>query len=142
MNEIVTINLAFYNLLVRSRQPIPYVNILYIAQITIYYKVLCKPHYRFTIYYVDNKNNIYYNSERALGCIYKLTLKGLHMFLSNLSEDQKMIHKLISDFSENEIKPVASENERNSRFPAELIKKLGELGFMGHFVPTEYGGCG
>ncbi len=64
------------------------------------------------------------------------------MFLSNLSEDQKMIHKLISDFSENEIKPVASENERNSRFPAELIKKLGELGFMGHFVPTEYGGCG
>ena len=91
---------------------------------------------------IDNKNNIYYNSERALGCIYKLTLKGLHMFLSNLSEDQKMIHKLISDFSENEIKPVASENERNSRFPAELIKKLGELGFMGHFVPTEYGGCG
>jgi hypothetical protein len=35
------------------------------------------------------------------------------MLLSNLTEDQKMIHKLISDFSENEIKPVASENERN-----------------------------
>jgi butyryl-CoA dehydrogenase len=64
------------------------------------------------------------------------------MLESNLSEDQKMIRKLISDFSENEIKPAASENERKSRFPAELIKKLGELGFMGHIVPAEYGGSG
>ena len=51
-----------------------------------------------------------------------------------------MIHKLISDFSENEIKPVASENERNSRFPSEIICKLADLGFLGHFVPEEYGG--
>ena len=53
-----------------------------------------------------------------------------------------MIRELISDYSEKEIKPEASENERNSRFPSELIAKLGELGFMGHFVPTEYGGSG
>ncbi len=64
------------------------------------------------------------------------------MMETNLTDDQKMIRELISDFSENEIKPQASENERNSRFPSELISKLGELGFMGHFVPTEYGGSG
>ncbi|HSG32559.1 MAG TPA: acyl-CoA dehydrogenase [Thermodesulfobacteriota bacterium] len=61
---------------------------------------------------------------------------------TNLTDDQKMIRELISDYSEKEIKPEASENERNSRFPSELIAKLGELGFMGHFVPTEYGGSG
>ena len=64
------------------------------------------------------------------------------MLETSLTDDQKMIRDLISDFSENEIKPQASENERNSRFPSELIKKLSELGFMGHCVPTEYGGSG
>lgn len=64
------------------------------------------------------------------------------MLFSNFTEEQKMTSKLISDFSENEIKPVASENERESKFPSDIIKKLGELGFMGHFVPEVYGGSG
>ncbi len=64
------------------------------------------------------------------------------MLVLELSEEQKMIKKLISDFAQNEVKPVASENERQSRFPADIIKKLGELGFMGHFIPEEYGGSG
>lgn len=62
------------------------------------------------------------------------------MLISKLSEEQKMIRKVISDFSENEIKPVASENEREGRFPSDIINQLGKLGFMGHFVPDEYGG--
>ena len=62
------------------------------------------------------------------------------MLQTSFSEEQKMIHKLISDFSENEIKPVASENERNSQFPSNIINKLADLGFLGHFVPEEYGG--
>ncbi|MGH7884113.1 MAG: acyl-CoA dehydrogenase family protein, partial [Thermodesulfobacteriota bacterium] len=64
------------------------------------------------------------------------------MLISNLSEEQKMIRKLISDFSKNEIKPAASENEREGNFPSDIIRKLGELGFMGHFVPEKYSGSG
>lgn len=64
------------------------------------------------------------------------------MYIVGLNEEQKMIQKLVSDFSENEIKPVASENEKESKFPTDIVKKLCELGFMGHFVPQEYGGSG
>ena len=64
------------------------------------------------------------------------------MLESSLSEEQKMIRNLASEFSENEIKPVAAENDRNSSFPSDLVDKLFELGFMGHFVPEEYGGSG
>lgn len=59
-----------------------------------------------------------------------------------LNEEQLMIMKLASDFAENEIKPQASENDRESRFPRELIDRLAELGFMGHYIPAEYGGSG
>ncbi|MGI9533963.1 MAG: acyl-CoA dehydrogenase [Thermodesulfobacteriota bacterium] len=61
---------------------------------------------------------------------------------SSLTEEQKMIKNLASEFSEKEIKPVASENDKNSAFPTVLINKLFDLGFMGHFVPEKYGGSG
>lgn len=64
------------------------------------------------------------------------------MSLFKLNEEQKMIRNLISDFSVKEIKPLARENESNSRFPKDIIGKLAELGFMGHFVPEQYGGAG
>jgi len=60
----------------------------------------------------------------------------------NLNEEQLMIMKLVIDFSAKEIRPVASEHDRNSRFPAEIIHKLGELGFLGHYIPQKYGGSG
>ncbi len=59
-----------------------------------------------------------------------------------LNEEQNMIREMVSKFSENEIKPVASENEKNERFPADIIKKAGELGLMGIAYPEEYGGAG
>ena len=59
-----------------------------------------------------------------------------------LNDEQKMIKKAISEFSEKEIAPVASDNERNNKYPADIINKLAELGFMGHFVPEVYGGSG
>lgn len=59
-----------------------------------------------------------------------------------LNDEQKMIKKAISEFSEKEIAPVASDNERNNKYPADIISKLAELGFMGHFVPEVYSGSG
>ncbi len=64
------------------------------------------------------------------------------MLSSSFTEEQKMIKDLASDFAEKEIRPLASETDRNSTFPAELVKKLFDLGFMGHFVPERYGGSG
>jgi len=60
----------------------------------------------------------------------------------NLNEEQLMIRNLADDFSKNEILPEATENDRNSQFPLKIINKLAELGFLGHYIPQEYGGSG
>lgn len=64
------------------------------------------------------------------------------MSIIELTEEQQMIRELARDFAENEIKPIAAEIDREGRFPSELVKKMGELGFMGIFVPEQYGGSG
>ena len=64
------------------------------------------------------------------------------MPIINLSEEQKMVRNTSREFTENEIKPVAAINDREHKFPKEIIDKLGELGFMGMNVPEQYGGSG
>ncbi len=59
-----------------------------------------------------------------------------------LTEEQLMLKDLVSKFGKEKISPVASENERNHRFPTEIIQEAGELGLMGVAFPTEYGGAG
>lgn len=59
-----------------------------------------------------------------------------------LSEGHKMIQNLMRDFAEKEVKPKVREFEERGEFPRELVKKLGEMGFMGIFVPEKYGGMG
>jgi alkylation response protein AidB-like acyl-CoA dehydrogenase len=60
----------------------------------------------------------------------------------DLSEEERMIQQTAREFAETEIAPVAAENDAKGRFPAEIIKKLAELGFMGMLVPEQYGGPG
>ncbi|MBI2485789.1 MAG: acyl-CoA dehydrogenase [Deltaproteobacteria bacterium] len=64
------------------------------------------------------------------------------MSIIELTEEQRMIRDVARDFAENEIKPVAAELDRQGKFPTELVKKMAELGFMGIFVPEDYGGSG
>ena len=59
-----------------------------------------------------------------------------------LTEQQRMIRDAAADFAAREIVPVAAELDREERFPAEIVKKLGELGFMGINTPEQYGGAG
>lgn len=59
-----------------------------------------------------------------------------------LTEEQEMIKKMVRDFAEKEIAPLARENDEKSTYPPEIAKKLGELGIMGMTIPTEYGGAG
>ncbi|MCH7618395.1 MAG: acyl-CoA dehydrogenase [Candidatus Marinimicrobia bacterium] len=60
----------------------------------------------------------------------------------NLSEDHIAIRKTLRDFAETEIAPGARERDENSEFPAEIVKKLAQLGMNGVCSPIEYGGSG
>lgn len=60
----------------------------------------------------------------------------------DLSEEERMIQDTAREFAESEIMPVAAENDAKAQFPTDIVKKLGELGFMGMLVPEEYGGSG
>ncbi len=62
--------------------------------------------------------------------------------LFELTEEQKMIQKAARDFAQNELLPGVIERDEHQKFPAEQIKKLGELGFLGMMVSPEYGGSG
>ncbi len=59
-----------------------------------------------------------------------------------LSEEQVMIQQTAREFAESEIAPSAVERDKNAEFPTEIVKKLGELGFMGMMVSPEYDGAG
>lgn len=59
-----------------------------------------------------------------------------------LSEEHLMIQKAARDFAQNELKPGVIERDELQKFPAEQIKALGELGFMGMMVDPKYGGSG
>jgi butyryl-CoA dehydrogenase len=53
-----------------------------------------------------------------------------------------MLREMVAKFAKEKIAPVASENERNHRFPWDIIREAGELGLMGIAYPQEYGGAG
>jgi alkylation response protein AidB-like acyl-CoA dehydrogenase len=59
-----------------------------------------------------------------------------------LSEEQLAVQRAARDFAQNELLPGVIERDEHQRFPAEQIKKLGELGFLGMMVDPKYGGSG
>jgi alkylation response protein AidB-like acyl-CoA dehydrogenase len=59
-----------------------------------------------------------------------------------LNEEQRMIRAMVREFAREVVLPTAAERDRTKEFPAENIKKMGELGLMGMNVPPEYNGAG
>jgi len=59
-----------------------------------------------------------------------------------LTDEQRLIQETAREFADHEIAPVADTHNREGKFPAELVKRMGELGFMGMLVPEVYGGNG
>jgi alkylation response protein AidB-like acyl-CoA dehydrogenase len=59
-----------------------------------------------------------------------------------LTDEQRLIRETARDFTDREIVPVARDNDRAERFDLELVKKLGDMGFLGPIVAEEYGGRG
>ena len=60
----------------------------------------------------------------------------------SLNKEQEMIRKTAREFAEKEVAPIAADIDDRAEFPAETVRKLGELGFMGMAVPKEWGGAG
>lgn len=58
------------------------------------------------------------------------------------TEEQLMIKQAARDFAQTELKPGVIERDEHQRFPAEQMKKLGDLGFLGMMVSPDYNGAG
>jgi alkylation response protein AidB-like acyl-CoA dehydrogenase len=59
-----------------------------------------------------------------------------------LTDEQRLIRETAREFTDREIVPVARENDRNEHFDTDLVKKLGDMGYLGPIVAEEYGGRG
>jgi alkylation response protein AidB-like acyl-CoA dehydrogenase len=60
----------------------------------------------------------------------------------DFTEDQIMIRQSAREFAIEEIAPTAVQRDINAEFPEEIVKKLGDLGFLGMMVAPEFGGAG
>ncbi len=59
-----------------------------------------------------------------------------------LSEVHSQVRATARRFAEEAVRPIANELDRSERFPAELYRRMGELGLFGIAVPEEHGGAG
>lgn len=59
-----------------------------------------------------------------------------------LSEEQISVRDAARDFAQNVLKPGVIERDEKQEFPADAVKQLGELGFLGMMVDPKYGGSG
>ena len=59
-----------------------------------------------------------------------------------LTKEQLLVRKMVREFAENEVKPIAAEIDEEERFPMETVEKMAKLGMMGIYFPKEYGGAG
>ncbi len=60
----------------------------------------------------------------------------------SLTKEQEMVRKLLKEFSEKEVKPLAAEIDAEERFPRETVEKMARYDMMGIPFPKKYGGAG
>ncbi len=60
----------------------------------------------------------------------------------SLSEEERELREAARRFARKEVAPIAERMDREDYFPRELFRRLGEQGFLGITIPTEYGGLG
>lgn len=59
-----------------------------------------------------------------------------------LASEDELLRRTVREFAEAEIAPIAEDLDRTKRFPVELVRKMGELGWMGIPFPEDVGGAG
>src|SRR3954452_9507791 len=62
--------------------------------------------------------------------------------LFDLDDDTQLLQRTVREFAVSEVAPVAEELDRTKSFPYEIVRKMGELGWMGIPFPEEVGGAG
>ncbi|HKV07094.1 MAG TPA: acyl-CoA dehydrogenase family protein [Thermoanaerobaculia bacterium] len=60
----------------------------------------------------------------------------------SLTDEQRAIQETARDFARREVDPIVEEIDEAQKFPKDVMKKAGELGFLGIIFPEEYGGAG
>ena len=60
----------------------------------------------------------------------------------DLAPDHVLLRDTIREFMTDEVAPVVDEHERARRFPGEIVRRIGELGWLGINVPERWGGAG
>ncbi|PRO65736.1 acyl-CoA dehydrogenase [Alkalicoccus urumqiensis] len=58
------------------------------------------------------------------------------------TDEQQMMQRMVHQFAEEKVQPETARMEREDRFPAEIVREMGELGLMGIPIPEKYGGAG
>lgn len=59
-----------------------------------------------------------------------------------LTKEQENIQRKVREFAENKVAPLSTDLDAGNVFPAELVREMAQLGFMGLPFPSEYGGAG
>lgn len=59
-----------------------------------------------------------------------------------LTKEQEFVRKMVREFAETEVEPLAADIDQEHRFPVETVEKMAKYGLLGVPFPTEYGGAG
>ncbi len=65
-----------------------------------------------------------------------------HLMDLDLSPEHALLRSTVREFMEKEVAPVVDEHERERRFPVEIVRRLGEMGWLGIPIPEDEGGAG
>ncbi|WP_085522601.1 acyl-CoA dehydrogenase [Tuberibacillus sp. Marseille-P3662] len=58
------------------------------------------------------------------------------------TDEEQMMRKMVRDFTQKEVAPLADNIDETDTYPVSLIRKMGSLGLMGIPIPEEHGGAG
>jgi short/branched chain acyl-CoA dehydrogenase len=73
---------------------------------------------------------------------FEYTFDTIARMLFDLDDETQLLQHTVREFAEGEVAPVAEELDRTKSFPYEIVRKMGELGWMGIPFPEEVGGAG
>ena len=62
--------------------------------------------------------------------------------LFKTTDKHEALRKKVREFAEEKVKPIAFDLDKNNKFPEDIVKEMGENGWMGIPYPEEYGGAG
>lgn len=64
------------------------------------------------------------------------------VLIPQLTDEHKTLLKMVREFAQEKIAPIAEHFDETGEFPLETVKQMGQLGLMGIEIPEEWGGAG